>query len=97
VRKDARKGFRSGVASLDTWLIEHAPAADAAGSARTYVVLDEEDNIAGYYALTVASSSGRKRPAARREECPPPDPDDVAGATGSRRGDSRARASRRCS
>jgi GNAT superfamily N-acetyltransferase len=41
---------------LDTWLVEHAPGADAAGSARTYVVVDEEqDRVVGYYALTVAS------------------------------------------
>lgn len=55
-RKDIRDGFHCGVASLDTWLVEHAPSADAAGSARTYVVLDEEwDRVIGYYALTVAS------------------------------------------
>ncbi|MBS1881431.1 MAG: GNAT family N-acetyltransferase [Actinobacteria bacterium] len=51
-----RDGLHCGVASLDTWLVEHAPSADAAGSARTYVVLDEEQNrVIGYYALTVAS------------------------------------------
>jgi GNAT superfamily N-acetyltransferase len=55
-RKDTREGFRCSVASLDTWLVEHAPGADAAGSARTYVVVDEEqDRVVGYYALTVAS------------------------------------------
>jgi GNAT superfamily N-acetyltransferase len=55
-RNDIREGFHCGVASLDTWLIEHAPGADAAGSARTYVVIDEEqDRVVGYYALTVAS------------------------------------------
>jgi GNAT superfamily N-acetyltransferase len=55
-REDTREGFRCGVASLDTWLVEHAPAADAAGSARTYVVVDEkQDRVVGYYALTVAS------------------------------------------
>jgi GNAT superfamily N-acetyltransferase len=55
-RKDTREGFRCGTASLDTWLVEHAPGADAAGSARTYVVIDEEeDRVVGYYALTVAS------------------------------------------
>jgi GNAT superfamily N-acetyltransferase len=41
---------------LDAWLVEHAPGADAAGSARSYVVVDEEqDRVVGYYALTVAS------------------------------------------
>jgi GNAT superfamily N-acetyltransferase len=55
-RTETREGFRCGVASLDTWLVEHAPGADAAGSARTYVIVDEEqDRVIGYYALTVAS------------------------------------------
>lgn len=55
-RKDIRDGFHCGVASLDTWLTEHAPSADAAGSARTYVVVDgEQDRVVGYYGLTVAS------------------------------------------
>jgi GNAT superfamily N-acetyltransferase len=55
-REDTREGFRCGVTSLNTWLVEHAPAADAAGSARSYVVVDEErDRVVGYYALTVAS------------------------------------------
>jgi GNAT superfamily N-acetyltransferase len=55
-RDDIRDGFDCGVASLDTWLTEHAPSADAAGSARTYVVVDDErDRVVGYYALTVAS------------------------------------------
>jgi hypothetical protein len=55
-RKDRRDGFHCGVASLDTWLVEHAPGADVTGSARTYVVIDEEqDRVIAYYALTVAS------------------------------------------
>lgn len=55
-RKDIRDSFTCGVASLDTWLVQHAPSADAAGSARTYVVIDEEqERVVGYYALTVAS------------------------------------------
>lgn len=55
-RKDSREGFSCGVPSLDSWLVEHAPGADAVGSARTYVVVDEEqERVVGYYALTVAS------------------------------------------
>ena len=55
-RKDTREGFCCGVDSLDSWLVEHAPGADAVGSARTYVVVDEEqERVVGYYALTVAS------------------------------------------
>lgn len=55
-REDVRDGFHCAVASLDTWLVEHAPGADAAGSARTYVVVDDlQSRVVGYYALTVAS------------------------------------------
>ncbi len=49
-------GFESGVGSLDIWLVKHARAAVGAGSARTYVVVDsEQDRVVGYHALSVAS------------------------------------------
>lgn len=49
-------GFDCGVGSLDIWLIKHARAAAGAGSARTYVVVDaEQDRVVGYHALSLAS------------------------------------------
>lgn len=49
-------GFACGIASLDSWLAKHARAAAAAGSARTYVVADsEQDRVVGYHALALAS------------------------------------------
>jgi GNAT superfamily N-acetyltransferase len=49
-------GFESGVRSLDVWLVKHAHAAVGAGSARTYVVIDsEQERVVGYHALSVAS------------------------------------------
>lgn len=49
-------GFECGVGSLDIWLVKHARAAAGAGSARTYVVVDaEDDRVVGYHALTLAS------------------------------------------
>lgn len=49
-------GFECGVGSLDTWLVKHARAAVGAGSARTYVVVDsEQERVVGYHALAVAS------------------------------------------
>jgi GNAT superfamily N-acetyltransferase len=49
-------GFDCGVGSLDVWLVKHARAAVGAGSARTYVVIDaEQDRVVGYHALSVAS------------------------------------------
>jgi GNAT superfamily N-acetyltransferase len=50
------QGFDSGEPSLDIWLIRHARAASAAGSAQTFVVVGRrEQRVVGYYALTVAS------------------------------------------
>jgi GNAT superfamily N-acetyltransferase len=47
--------FDSGVESLDTWLKKYARQA-AIGSARTYVVNDnEQDRVVGYHALAAAS------------------------------------------
>jgi GNAT superfamily N-acetyltransferase len=49
-------GFNSGEASLDGWLRDRARGAAEAGSARTYVVVDtEQERVVGYHALTVAS------------------------------------------
>lgn len=49
-------GFGCGVGSLDIWLVKHARAAAGAGSARTYVVVDaEQDRVVGYHALSLAS------------------------------------------
>ncbi len=49
-------GFDSGEASLDVWLLDHARSAAGAGSARTYVVTDaEQERVVGYHALTVGS------------------------------------------
>jgi len=49
-------GFESGVGSLDVWLVKHARSAVGAGSARTYVVIDsEQERVVGYHALSVAS------------------------------------------
>lgn len=61
-------GFECGVGSLDIWLVKHARAAAGAGSARTYVVVDEqqERRVVGYHALSLASiehaeATGRAR------------------------------------
>lgn len=46
--------FTCGEPSLDDWLCEHAHAAKGAGSARTYVICDaEQERVVGYHALTV--------------------------------------------
>lgn len=49
-------GFECGVGSLDIWLVKHARAAAGAGSARTYIVMDaEQDRVVGYHALSLTS------------------------------------------
>jgi GNAT superfamily N-acetyltransferase len=48
-------GFDCGRPSLNVWLARHARQAAAAGSARTYVVVDsEQTRVVGYHALTAA-------------------------------------------
>jgi len=49
-------GFDCGRPSLNVWLARYARQADAAGSARTYVVVDsEQERVVGYHALTAAA------------------------------------------
>jgi GNAT superfamily N-acetyltransferase len=48
--------FDCGVGSLNVWLTRHAAQAAAVGSARTFVVVDaEQQRVVGYHALTTAS------------------------------------------
>jgi predicted N-acetyltransferase YhbS len=58
-------GFSSGVPVLDDWLKRRAPANQASGASRTFVVC-EVDVVVGYYALassavSVTQASGRFR------------------------------------
>jgi len=54
-RDHVLEGFDCGRPSLNVWLIRYARQA-AAGSARTYVVVDaEQDRVVGYHALTAAA------------------------------------------
>ncbi|PLZ00073.1 GNAT family N-acetyltransferase [Burkholderia sp. WAC0059] len=46
------EGFDCGKASLNDWLLRHARQAQASGSAKTYVVA-ENQRLVGYYSLTV--------------------------------------------
>lgn len=54
-------GFDSGADELDGWLRRFARVADAAGTARTYVLTDGE-RVLGYYALTPAAVDRRDLP-----------------------------------
>lgn len=46
------EGFYCGKATLNDWLVRHALQAQASGSAKTFVV-SEDDRVAGYFSLTV--------------------------------------------
>ena len=49
-------GFDCATESLNRWLVRHARQAQSAGSARTYVVHDEEQGrVVGYHAIAAAS------------------------------------------
>jgi GNAT superfamily N-acetyltransferase len=49
------EGFDCGRASLNIWLTRHARQAAVVGSARTYVLVDsEQERVVGYHALTAA-------------------------------------------
>jgi GNAT superfamily N-acetyltransferase len=56
VRSDhVLEDFDCGRASLNVWLVRYARQAAAAGSARTYVVVDaQQGRVVGYHALTAA-------------------------------------------
>ena len=47
------EGFDCGKPSLNHWLLHHARQAQTGGSARTFVVADEENRVAGFFSLTV--------------------------------------------
>lgn len=46
------EGFDCGKPALNGWLVRHARQAQGSGSAKTFVV-SEEDRVAGYFSLTV--------------------------------------------
>lgn len=47
------EGFDCGKPALNDWLLRHARQAQGSGSAKTFVVADEDDRVAGYFSLTV--------------------------------------------
>ncbi|MFN4343098.1 MAG: GNAT family N-acetyltransferase [Azonexus sp.] len=47
------EGFDCGKSALNDWLLRHARQAQGSGSAKTFVVADDVDRVAGYFSLTV--------------------------------------------
>jgi GNAT superfamily N-acetyltransferase len=47
------EGFDCGKPALNDWLLRHARQAQGSGSAKTFVVADADERVAGYFSLTV--------------------------------------------
>lgn len=47
------EGFDCGKPALNDWLLRHARQAQGSGSAKTFVVADDDDCVAGSFSLTV--------------------------------------------
>jgi GNAT superfamily N-acetyltransferase len=61
------EGFDCGRPTLNHWLLHHARQAQTSGSARTFVVADEENRVAGYFSLTVGQVDTVEAPARIRQ------------------------------
>jgi predicted N-acetyltransferase YhbS len=46
-------GFDCGNAALNDWLVRYARQSKSSGSAKTFVVVDDQQRVAGYFSLTV--------------------------------------------
>ena len=47
------EGFDCGKPALNDWVVRHARQAQGSGSAKTFVVAEDDDRVAGYFSLTV--------------------------------------------
>ena len=61
------EGFDCGQPSLNHWLVHHARQAQASGSARTFVVADQDDRVAGYFSLSVGQIDTAEAPERLRQ------------------------------
>lgn len=71
--------FSSGEQSLDAWLRDRGNDAQERGSARTYVICDSTNRVAGYYALSAGSILRADAPGNLRRNMPDPLPVIVLG------------------
>jgi GNAT superfamily N-acetyltransferase len=56
------EGFDCGKPTLNHWLSHHARQAQTSGSARTFVVADQENRVAAYFSLTVGQVDTAEAP-----------------------------------
>lgn len=67
-------GFESGEASLDEWLKRRALANQMSGASRTFVVVDQDGRVYGYYAMAAGSVSHQMATGGVRRNMPDPIP-----------------------
>lgn len=56
------EGFDCGKPALNDWLLRHARQAQGSGSAKTFVVSQDDGRVAGYFSLTVGQVDTLKAP-----------------------------------
>ena len=71
--------FDCGESELNRWLQKRALHNQASGASRTFVVVDGESRILGYYALSAGAVSSREATGAVRRNLPDPVPVMVLG------------------
>ena len=60
-------GFECGKPALNDWLLRHARQAQTSGSARTFVVAEDDQRVAGYFSLTVGQVDTLEAPERMRQ------------------------------
>ena len=65
-------GFASSELELDAWLMRRAYANQLSGASRTFVVVDAQQTVVGYYALATGAVSHQEATAAVRRNMPDP-------------------------
>jgi len=71
--------FRCGEPVLDEWLRRRALANQEAGASRTYVLMDDNGTVAGYYALSAGALLAKEASGRVRRNMPDPIPVMVLG------------------
>jgi GNAT superfamily N-acetyltransferase len=66
--------FSCGEPALDEWLKRRAMANQQSGASRTFVVVDQEDRVQGYYAMAAGAVAHRLATGAVRRNMPDPVP-----------------------
>ncbi len=72
-------GFSSGERILDDWLKRRALANQTSGASRTFVVVNEEDRVFGFYSLATGAVAHRDASRSIRQNMPDPIPVMVLG------------------